>query len=120
MIIFVESLENFVQCAIATKNAYTVVSGRNSISNDSCGMILEFCDHSLVGNLSLFYLAFKILPAFLSLPISRSGVYNDEDLIYICIFHLAINSLISFNDVDVYELNFTNKLLSFLSWNKYK
>ena len=106
MIIFVESLKDFVQCPIAAENAYTVVSGRNSISNDSCGMILEFCEHSLVGNLSLFHLAFKILPAFLSLSISRSGVYNDEDLMYICIFHLAIISLVSFNNVDVYEVEF--------------
>ena len=103
MIIFVESLKDFVQCPIAAENAYTVVSGRNSISNDRYGMILVFCHHSLVGNMSLFQLAFKILPAFLSLSISRGGVYNDESLMYICIFHLAIISLVPFNDVDVYE-----------------
>ena len=106
MIIFVESLKDFVQCTIAAKNAYTVVSGRNSISNDKCGMILVFCDHSLVGNICLFQLAFKILPAFLSLSISRGGIYNDESLMYICIFHLAIISLVPFNDVDVYEVEF--------------
>ena len=106
MIIFVKSLKDFVQCPIAAKNTYTVVSGRNSISNDRCGMILVFCGHSLVVNFSLYQLAFKILPAFLSLSISCSGVYNDESLMYICIFHLAIISLVPFNDVDVYEVEF--------------
>ena len=106
MIIFVESLKDFVQCSIAAENAYTIVSGRNSISNDRYGMILVFCDYSLVGNLRLFQLAFKILPTFLGLPISRSGVYNDEGLMSGCIFHLAIISLIPFNDVDVYEDEF--------------
>ena len=106
MIIFVESLEDFVQCPIAAENAYTVISGRNSISNDRYGMILVFCHHSLEGNLSLFQLAFKILPAFPSLSISRSGVYNDEGLMSSCIFHLAIFSLVTLNDVDVYEDEF--------------
>ena len=93
MIIFVESLKDFVQCPIAAKNAYTVVSGRNSISNNRCGMILVFCDHSLVGNFSLYQLAFKILPAFFCLAVSRSEVYNDEGLMYICNFHSAIINL---------------------------
>ena len=69
-------------------------------------MVLVFCDHSLIGNLSLFQLTFKILPALLCLAISCSGVYNYESLMYNLIFHLAIISHILFSDVNVYGVEF--------------